>query len=270
MPIFPISGLPVASTLTGDEILALVQDAQTRRANLDALADFMGIANAGPSGPTGPSGPSGPSGPTGDVGPDGPSGPTGPTGPSGPSGPTGDAAALTNAHIFVGNGSDVAVDVPLSGAGSIDNTGALTINKVTGKQDGSSAAAGIVGEVFTGATLYTSPITATDLVSANVASVVVTPGRYLLFGSIGAIGASSTLIYQLWGSINTISATQNADGTYWALSDGVTTSTGPIVVQSCLTHYISVSSNTTLYLVGRVHFSVSTCALFGRLVAVRL
>lgn len=37
---------------------------------------------------------------------------------------------LTNAHIFVGNASNVATDVPLSGDATLANTGALTLNTV--------------------------------------------------------------------------------------------------------------------------------------------
>lgn len=39
---------------------------------------------------------------------------------------------LTNAHIFVGNGSNVAADVAMSGDTSIVNTGAVTVNTVGG------------------------------------------------------------------------------------------------------------------------------------------
>lgn len=37
------------------------------------------------------------------------------------------ASGLTDGHIFVGDGSDIAQDVALSGDATLDNTGALTI-----------------------------------------------------------------------------------------------------------------------------------------------
>lgn len=43
------------------------------------------------------------------------------------------AVTLTSAHILVGNASNVATDVPLSGDAAIDNTGALTVSKIGGK-----------------------------------------------------------------------------------------------------------------------------------------
>lgn len=39
-------------------------------------------------------------------------------------------AALTSAHILVGDGSNIATDVPLSGDATLDNTGALTLATV--------------------------------------------------------------------------------------------------------------------------------------------
>jgi hypothetical protein len=40
--------------------------------------------------------------------------------------------SLTNAHILVGNGSNVATDVALSGDGSINNSGVFTVTKING------------------------------------------------------------------------------------------------------------------------------------------
>lgn len=37
-------------------------------------------------------------------------------------------SSLTNAHVFVGNGSNIATDVPVSGDATLANTGALTVN----------------------------------------------------------------------------------------------------------------------------------------------
>lgn len=41
------------------------------------------------------------------------------------------AAALTSAHLFVGNGSNVATDVAMSGDATISNTGAVAVTKLT-------------------------------------------------------------------------------------------------------------------------------------------
>ncbi len=51
----------------------------------------------------------------------------------------GGTSALTSAHIFVGNGSNVATDVSLSGDVSILNTGAATVTRINGNPIGSTA-----------------------------------------------------------------------------------------------------------------------------------
>lgn len=92
-----ISGMPAAGTLTGAELIEVIQGGVNKHAATGNIAAL----NPGPTGPTGPAaatGPTGPTGPTGRTGITGPTGPTGAgvtgaTGPSGPSGPTGPAAA---------------------------------------------------------------------------------------------------------------------------------------------------------------------------------
>lgn len=51
------------------------------------------------------------------------------------------AAALTNAHIYVGNVSNVATDVAMSGDASLANTGAITVTKTNGVSFAASATA---------------------------------------------------------------------------------------------------------------------------------
>jgi hypothetical protein len=48
-------------------------------------------------------------------------------------------AALTSAHILVGNGSNVATSVALSGDGTLSNTGAITVTKTNGTAFGTAA-----------------------------------------------------------------------------------------------------------------------------------
>ena len=66
--------------------------------------------------------------------------------------------ALTSAHIFVGNGSNVATDVAMSGDVTIDNTGATTIGskKVTGAKIADTTIAD--GQIATNAAIATSKI----------------------------------------------------------------------------------------------------------------
>lgn len=61
------------------------------------------------------------------------------------------SSSLTDGHIFVGNGSNVASDVALSGEASIANTGAITLGN-----------AAIIGKVITGFTSGSGALAATD------------------------------------------------------------------------------------------------------------
>lgn len=61
-----ITELPAATTLTGSELLPVVQDGQTRKA---LASTFLRTGERGPEGPPGGVGPAGPSGPAGPQGP---------------------------------------------------------------------------------------------------------------------------------------------------------------------------------------------------------
>ena len=90
---------------------------------------------AGPAGATGAQGATGAAGATGATGPQGSTGATGATGatgPTGPTGPQGAVPALTSAHIFVGNVSNVGTDVALTGDVSMTNAGLSKVIQVNG------------------------------------------------------------------------------------------------------------------------------------------
>lgn len=66
---------------------------------------------------------------------------------------SGGSSALTNTHIFVGNGSNVATDVAMSGDAHISNTGAVTIQpNVVDNTKIAQAGAGTVSSNITGST----------------------------------------------------------------------------------------------------------------------
>ena len=113
---------------------------------LTGLTGLTGAAGAtGPTGATGSTGATGPIGPigltgltglTGAAGATGPTGATGsqgiqgiagPTGATGATGPAGAMPALANGNIFVGNGSNVATAMTMSGDATISNTGVVSV-----------------------------------------------------------------------------------------------------------------------------------------------
>lgn len=106
---------------------------------------------------------------------------------------TGLSTTLTNTHIYVGNASNVATDVALSGDATLANTGALTLGShvVSNAKFRQSAAQSVVGN-STNATADVADISASaadQILRANGA------GTAIAFGSIdlsksGAVGAS--------------------------------------------------------------------------------
>lgn len=86
-------------------------------------------------------------------------------------------SSLTNAHIYVGNISNVPIDVAVSGDLSLINTGAFTVTKIQGNPIGGSATSGYVyigqGGAWV-ATPFAGDITLTNLgivtIQANVVS----------------------------------------------------------------------------------------------------
>lgn len=91
------------------------------------------------------------------------------------------ASSLTSAHIFVGNGSNVATDVALSGDATLANTGAMTIANsaiTTAKiNDGAVTAAKMASDVFTTTTV--------SLTQANITGMNGTPVQLLAAASAG-------------------------------------------------------------------------------------
>lgn len=91
-------------------------------------------------------------------------------------------SALTNTHIFVGNASNVATDVAMSGDTSILNTGAVTVAKVNGVSYGMSPSTNTV-PVVTG----TNAVTYEAVPNAALANSSITIG-----GASTALGGTVT------------------------------------------------------------------------------
>jgi len=82
--------------------------------------------------------------------------------------------ALTNAHLFVGNGSNVAVDVALTGDCSIANTGAITCTKTSGSSFAPVATSGSAADLSAGTLLAARMPALTGDVTSSAGSVATT------------------------------------------------------------------------------------------------
>jgi hypothetical protein len=117
-----ITGLPVATSLDGDEELEIVQGGTSVRTTTSDIAGLQ----AGPTGPTGPVGPTGPTGPTGPQGVTGTPGVGGALGyygsfydttdQAGPTGASGAAITINSTvsanGVSIQNGSEITFDHP--------------------------------------------------------------------------------------------------------------------------------------------------------------
>jgi hypothetical protein len=97
---------------------------------------------------------------------------------------------LTSAHVFVGNSSNVATDVAMSGDASMANTGAITVAKVNGVAYGASPSTNTI-PVVTGSntiTYETAPVAA-----GGTGQTSYTDGQLLIGNSSGSTLTKSTL-----------------------------------------------------------------------------
>lgn len=100
-----ISELPAATTMSGADLLAIVQAGVTSKITWTDLQTVL-TGPAGPTGATGATGPTGATGSTGPTGPQGIDGPTGPTGATGTPGATGATGATGAAGTNGTNGTN--------------------------------------------------------------------------------------------------------------------------------------------------------------------
>lgn len=141
---------------------------------------------------------------------------------------------------------------------------------ISGVTNGSSAAAGNVGEVLSNTA---SGVSMTSTVAKTVTSVALTNGSWLVWGTIGYTPAAGTVPTSLVASINnadnTLPGSPTALGTSYVQLQ-LTFATAAYQQLVCYPCIINVSGGTTTYyLVGDATFTVSTMAAQGIIIALR-
>lgn len=137
-------------------------------------------------------------------------------------------------------------------------------NGIVGTTTNDSAVAGSVGEIVTAN--QTVSVALTSATSANVISMSLTPGQWLVYGTVDITAAASTATTDLAGGISVTSAALTAvDNTFI----GIPGTSGihyrvPVPVMT-----LQLATTTTVYLVARATFTVSTCGAIGKITAVR-
>jgi hypothetical protein len=236
-----------------------------------------GTGGAGSAGPTGPTGPTGTGTGAGGTGPQGAAGPTGPTGAPGLTGgvgPTGMGATGPQGSAGApGAAGPQGIAGPTGTQGTAGPTGSTGTFNFKGTIAADNAAAGNIGEVI--ATSTTVEVALTTGVTANIATLALTPGDWAVSGAIVFDPVTATTVTALAASVSTVSATlptlaQVASGignmTQYALpfTKGVDQ-----YMQTGICR-INVSAPTSVYLVGQGVFSGGTMGAAGYISARRV
>lgn len=172
-------------------------------------------------------------------------------------------ARIDNAQTFLGTQTFSGLLTPASAVG------------IKGTILADNPLAGSVGEVVTSTVAAAAAITLVSVTGANVTSIALTAGDWDIDGSVAFTLASTTTMGYLSGGINTVSATLPVNNAGVDTITGAgTNATIDITVDPvrCIPR-VRVNMNaalTTVYLVGKAKFGVSTCKAYGTIYARRV
>jgi hypothetical protein len=188
------------------------------------------------------------------------------------------ATTTATDHIQVVNGSTAAPFIALNMVGTDSNIACTIVTKGTsgvnikGTGLNDSATAGYVGEYISSVILTGSAVSLVNATAKTITSITLTPGDWDITANMITKPASGTTTT----SINAgISLTNNTFGTLGSDAEPTTAIQGiatPATVTDALpvsTARMTVSVNTTVYLIASVTFAVSTMAAFGYIAARR-
>lgn len=143
-------------------------------------------------------------------------------------------------------------------------------NQNIGITDGSSAAAGYIGEVVT-ASLAIGGQSLTTNTAKTLTSISLTKGDWMISGNVGFTAAASTVPTKLIGSISTtndVHATSPNGGAFAQIE--ATLGTASTNVLTLAPMRVNITTTTTYYLVATATFTVSTLTGHGSVTARRL
>lgn len=190
-------------------------------------------------------------------------------------------ASLASSKFLVGNGSNIAAGVSMSGDATLANTGAITVTKTSGvaftsyataargqlpgTTTNDNATAGNIGEYVSSSLAPGSAVSLTTNVTANITSISLTAGDWDVWGNVGFVAAGTTTANQYGAYISTTSATIPPEPNGGAFSVLQGTFSGGVAQQTIPAGYtrISLAATTTVYLEAYATFSVSTMSAYG-------
>ena len=126
-----------------------------------------------------------------------------------------------------------------------------------------------VGEYVESQVAQASAVALTTATTANVTSITLPAGDWNIFGTVGFIPAASTSITVLGAGSSQTSATLDALGTAFGFTQAAVVPTAVPQLFSIPMDRVVLTQTTTIYLVARATFTVSTLGAFGVLSARR-
>jgi hypothetical protein len=173
---------------------------------------------------------------------------------------TGASTPLAGTEVLPIVQSGATVKVAISNVTAGRNIDVLGI---VGTTTNNNATAGCVGELVSASVASGPAVSLTSATYANITSISLTAGDWDVTGLVAiTTGATTTIDYINYG-VSTTSATSGSLGQMGSL----TTNTNPaatvdFIVSAPVTR-LSLASTTTVYLVTRVSFAVSTANAYG-------
>ena len=184
---------------------------------------------------------------------------------------TGDASGILNLNS---NGTNV-VAVTSAGAtvtGTLAATGAITPSQtagVIGTTTNNSANAGSIGE-YISSTVASSGVSLTTTVFANITSISLTAGDWDVSGVVAITNPGTTTYSYINYGTSTTSATNGTLGQMGSLTTPSNIAATVDFTTPIPETRLSLASTTTVYLVTRASFAVSTSSAYGVIRARRI
>lgn len=168
--------------------------------------------------------------------------------------------------------------VSRGGTGVVSSTGTgnvvlstspdLTTPTIIGVTDGSSAAAGDVGEIISSYIPNASAVSvATTDTATNLTSISLTAGDWDIWGNVTFLNSATGNLSAGLACINTTSATPPDISYFGILSIPSNANTGGMNAAS---FRVSITGTTTYYIIGQVTFSAGTTTMCGGIYARRV
>lgn len=148
--------------------------------------------------------------------------------------------------------------------------GSVNSSQVVGNTTGAAAPAGVVGEVISAVLDPASSVALTTNVTANIITLPVTKGTWLIGGYLELNPNAATTTSLFRGGISATSATQPARKNGQGFVYNTPLGAGLFVGLPILPTLFQLAANANIFLVGDATFAVNTNSAYGFIQAVRI